>query len=353
MTARLRVNLAALAANYRTVAEQVDAAGAVVKADAYGLGAQPVAAALIDAGCRDFFVANSAEALALQSVLAAPALDGPNRPVRVFSFAGPAADDATALAAAGIVPIINSAEQLAHWSPHRHLPMAVHVDTGMMRLGFAPEALQPAMLEDFQPILLMTHFACADDPAAALNDAQLERFHAVAARFPQVPVSLGNSAASLAMPHSVQGLARPGIALYGGRALANGRPLQPVASFEAQVLQTRNALPGDSVGYGASWTASKPATIAIVGAGYADGIRRSLSNRGAAFYQGQRLPIVGRVSMDLTAVDITTANVRPGDWVEWFGIQQPLAEVADLLNTIDYEVLTSIGPRVRREYFSG
>lgn len=354
MTARLRVNLSALAANYRTIATAVDAAGAVVKADAYGLGALPVSTALLAAGCRDFFVASGAEALQLLAALQDSESAGQFPDLRVFCFAGPTAENASALAQARVVPVINHPEQLGFWRPHRELPIAVHVDTGMMRLGFTPAELQPAVLEGFRPTLLLTHFACADDPDAVLNGEQLERFRAVSARFPDVPVSLGNSAASMAMADSVQGLARPGIALYGGRALrAADSSMQPVASFEAQVIQLRSLAAGDSVGYGATWVAPRAAKIAIVGAGYADGVRRALSNRGEAFCREQSLPVVGRVSMDLTAVDVTDADVRLGDWVEWFGLQQPLAAVADQLDTIDYEVLTSIGPRVRREYFSG
>lgn len=346
MTARLRVDLSALAANYRTIAAGVESAGAVVKADAYGLGAEAIAQTLAAQGCRDFFVATSAEALVLRA-----ALHDASAPLRVFCFGGPQSQDAAALAAAEIIPVINDLRQLRTWWPHRQGPIAVHVDTGMARLGFAAEDLQPEWFDGYDLALLLSHFASADDPEASLNAEQLLRFDAIAAQFPGVPVSLGNSAASLAGDVPAQGLARPGIALYGGQALlAPGSALQPVATFEAQVLQMRQIPIGASVGYGATWTAARPTTVAVVGAGYADGIRRSLSNCGTGVINGHRVPLVGRVSMDLTAFDVTGAAVSAGDWLELFGGQLPLAEVSALLGTIDYEVLTSIGPRVYREY---
>lgn len=347
MTARLRIDLDALAANYAAIAAGVEAAGAVVKADAYGLGAAAVAPRLLQAGCRDFFVASCAEALSLRAVL------GMDQALRIFCFEGPLPDTAAQLAAASIVPVINDAAQLQLWSAHRQLPAAIHVDTGMTRLGFAPEALTSAILEGYAVGLLLTHFACADDPEAPANRAQSEQFARLCARFPDIPVSMGNSAASLAPAVPTRGLARPGIALYGGQPLLrHPLPLQTVVTFEAQVLQVREVAAGTHVGYGGSWTAPRPCTLAVLGVGYADGVRRQLAGRGCVIAAGQRAPMVGRISMDLTVVDVTGLGVQSGDWLELFGPQLPLAEVASWLDTIDYEVLTSIGPRVAREYLT-
>ena len=342
MSARLLVDLAALRANYRTLCAAAGEVAAVVKADAYGCGAGPIAQALAADGCRQFFVATSAEALALRRLL-------PDAVIYVFE--GPLVDSAQALAAARIVPVVNHEEQLKHWERYRQQPIAVAVDTGMARLGFAAHELRAVDFARFKLSLLLTHFACADEPSAPLNATQIERFEALREQFPQVPVSLGNSAASLNPQLPTVGLARPGIALYGGAPFAqDDAELQPVASLQAQVLQVRSVAKGESVGYGATWRAQRASRVAIVGLGYADGLRRALSNRGSAVLAGCRVPIVGRVSMDLTHLDVTDCPAQVGDWAEFFGAQIPIGEMSELLETIDYEVLTSVGARVRREY---
>lgn len=322
--ARLTVDLDALAANYRAFrARAPDGVAAVVKADAYGLGVQPVAARLAAEGCTRFFVATEAEGRALRETLAADC--------DIFVFSGE-------VSTGGLVPVANQPSQL------RPGPVALHVDTGMQRLGFAPEDVP----DHAEVVLLLTHLACADTPDDPMNALQLERFEAVAAQFPGVPVSIANSAGIL---DGVRGIGRPGIGLYGGNPYSDrDNPMRCVATLKGQVLQVRQVRAGESVGYGASRVVTRDTTLAVVGAGYADGVPRLLSNRGEVAFGGARLPILGRVSMDLTQVDATEVAIEPGDWVEFFGPTVGVDEVAEWSQTIAYEVLTGIGRRVERRY---
>lgn len=347
-SARLQVDLEALTRNFQRIAAGAQRTAAVVKADAYGCGASPVARRLLQAGCRDFFVANAIEGRALRSAL----LEASDQ-CRIFVFEGARPETASILADWSLTPVLSSRAQLDAWRPHARMPMAVQVDTGMQRLGFDARELTAALLQPFRPVLLLNHYASADNPNAVQNAEQGARFRELCERFPDLPVSMGNSAATLAPQVATSGLARAGIGLYGGRPFASAEDapaLDTVAQLQGQVLQLREATAGSVVGYGASWTASRPTRLAIVGLGYADGLSRALSNRGAAACDGHRLPIVGRVSMDLVHLDVTDTPVAVGDWVTFFGRDPSLAEVADLMDTIDYEVLTRIGARVRREY---
>ncbi|MDE0061921.1 MAG: alanine racemase [Gammaproteobacteria bacterium] len=342
MPARLRVNRDALAANYLRYRTAVaGACGAVVKADGYGLGAEETAAVFERLGCRHFFVATAAEGLALRKVLQNSV---------IYVLDGVVPETARPLAGAGLVPVVNHERQLAAWAPFRDRDVAVHVDTGMNRLGF-PVGVPASVFEGFQVSLLMTHLACADDPAHPLNEIQLRRFAEVAERFPGIATSIGNSAGSLLAERYHGDLARPGIGLYGGNPWLNEpNPARPVATLEAAVVQTREVAAGESVGYGATWSSRKARRLAVLGIGYADGLPRSLSNCGEAVVAGKRCPFVGRVSMDLTAIDVTGAQVEAGDWVELFGAELPVDEVARKAETIAYELLTGISPRVQRVY---
>ncbi|MEM1229159.1 MAG: alanine racemase [Pseudomonadota bacterium] len=353
ITARLRVDLDALARNFSCLRSAAERTAAVVKADAYGLGAGPVARRLSAAGCRDFFVATAAEGRALRSVLdsAAPA-------PRIFVFEGARLDTVDALLEASLTPVLNSYAQLELWRPHRAQPVAVQVDTGMSRLGFdghAPARLARE-LAPFRLVLLVGHYACADDPQAVANKQQAAQFQAVRAHLPEVPVSMGNSAATLSDQVETDGMARAGIALYGGRAfvgeVSDRSPLEPVAAFQARVLQLRDVAAGTRAGYGGAWIAQRDSRLAVIGAGYADGLPRALADGGRASWAEQRLPFAGRISMDLATLDVTGTDLAVDDWVTLFGVDPPLAEVADLLQTIDYEVLTGIGARVQRQYGS-
>ncbi len=342
MTARLRIDLQALAANYRAFREAASGAvGAVVKADAYGLGAAAVGPALAAAGCRHFFVARASEGVALRQALPEPA-------IHVLEGALPETVDA--LLGHQLTPVLNSPEQLALWTARTPNPAAVHVDTGMQRLGF-PFDVALETLDGINIGLLVTHLACADVPAHPLNALQAKRIERLRERFPGVRLSIGNSAGILNGASFACDLARPGIGLYGGNPWAEApNPMRPVATLEAQVVQVRNLAAGEAVGYGASWTAKRPTAVAVLGIGYADGLPRLLSNCGAVATNNRRFPMLGRVSMDLTAIDGTGAGLAVGDWMEVFGANLPVDEVAAKANTIAYEILTGISPRVERRY---
>lgn len=348
MTRRLRINLAALSANYRLF--QSSCAGgssaAVVKADAYGLGMTSVARTLWREGCSDFFVATCEEGVQLRDLLPK---------ARIFVFEGARVETAPVLADAGIVPVLNHPGQLEAW---KRLggggAAAVHLDTGMHRLGFLWDADVEAF-SDIDLVLLMTHLACADEPDHPLNAIQRQRFASAAARFharfPGLRCSVGNSAGVLSGVEGDGGLGRPGIGLYGGNPLADSAsPVRPVVTMEGQVLQLRRVLPGESIGYGASHLASREMAVAVVGLGYADGLPRLLSNRGEVFCDDRRCPIVGRVSMDLMTVDVSGVSVVPGDWVEFMGEHISVDEVAAWAQTIPYEILTGLGSRHQRIY---
>ena len=342
MTARLRIDLQALVANYRAFCgAAAGAVGAVVKADAYGLGAEAVGRTLGAAGCRHFFVARAAEGVALRQALAEPA-------IHVLEGALP--ETADALKEHRLSPVLNSPEQLALWMAMHPGPATIHVDTGMQRLGF-PFDLSPEALNGVEVGLLVTHLACADAPEHPLNVLQAERIGRLRERFPGVRLSIGNSAGILNGAGFACDLARPGIGLYGGNPWTTGsNPMQPVATLEAQVVQARTVGAGEAIGYGASWTADRPTAVAVLGIGYADGLPRLLSNQGAVAVNDRCCPILGRVSMDLTAIDATGTGLRVGDWVEVFGPNLAVDEVAEQANTIAYEILTGISPRVERLY---
>ena len=347
--ARLTVDLGALRTNYRHIAAATDRyakppPAAVVKADAYGLGAIAVVKALCAEGCRDYFVANVAEGVALRAAETA-------RGVCVYVLSGPLDEEgAEIMVVRNLTPVLNDERQLALWREHRALPAAVHVDTGMHRLGFSCADFDAARFAGFNIRLLLSHFANADQPDDAANACQVARFRAVAALFPSVPASLGNSGGALS--RTGVGMARAGIALYGGNPFSGRRnPLQVVATLEAQVVGLRTVPPGEAVGYGGAFTTERSTLLAVLGVGYADGLSRRLENGEVAF-QGTRLPVLGRVSMDLAQVDATAVadRVKIGDWMEIFGGTIVIDEFAARAGTISYEALTTIGARVERRY---
>lgn len=344
--ARLLVDLAALRANYRTLAATAPGAGAVVKADGYGLGARRVAEALHREGCADFFVATVAEGLELAGRLGE---------ARIYVFSGPMdADDAGRMAENGLTPVLNDSAQVAQWQRYRHLPAAVHVDTGMHRLGFDFENFDPTPFDGLLVTLVLSHLANADRRDDTLSDLQAARYAALTRLFPGARTSLGNSAGVLSGIGS--DVARPGIALYGANPFATGRsPMRPVATLEARVVGLRTVRPGEPVGYGGTFRTAHETRVAVLGVGYADGVPRAISNRGVVAYRGQRLPVVGRISMDLMHVDVTAARspVAVGDWLEVFGHTVRVDDLAAAAGTIPYEVLTGIGSRVVRDYTDG
>lgn len=359
--ARLTIDLSSIVSNWRAVAAEAPGAetAAVLKADGYGTGLERAAAALSRADCRTFFVATAGEGVRLRRGAAEAAiyiLDG--------LLPGAAAD----YAAADLRPVIGSLEEVREWESARREGIttrcAVHVDTGMNRLGMsAAEARSlagdSALLRSLAPSLIVSHLACADTPDHPLNAQQLAAFRTVRALFPGVPASLANSAGAFLGPDYRFDVVRPGIALYGAQFAADRPPLATVVTAEAMVLRVRDAAAGETVGYGATWTASAPARIAILAAGYADGYHRASSSsdgrEGArVFIRGAFAPIVGRVSMDLIAVDVThIPGVARGDWAELLGPNVPVDEVAACAGTIGYELLTGLGARYARRYVGG
>jgi len=348
----LTIDLGALVENWRRVAREVAPAraAAVVKADAYGLDAARVVPALLAAGCRDFFVANLVEALAIREIVPQDAL------LAVLNGLHPGGEGFAAQA--GITPVLNSLAQARRWQAHAR-PAILQVDTGMARHGLGiEEAAELAGDADFRadvPLLaVMSHLACADEPDRAENTAQLARFGDAAALFPGVSRCFANSG-GVALGDAYHGdLVRAGLCLYGAEpADGRGVPFRPVVGLQARVLQTRMVPAGTGVGYGLTWHAARQTRLALLSIGYADGFPRSLSGCGAAWAHGAMLPIVGRVSMDVTVVDVTALPewaLEEGDLVEIIGPHRTLEDVAQEAGTISYEILTQLGRRYERRY---
>jgi len=338
---RLILDGAALVGNWRWIARCSRApAGAAVKADGYGLGAVEVARRLGDAGCRDFFVATWAEAEALGALAQGAGLS---------VLHGVREEDMAAALDGSARPVLNSAAMVGRWkaaAPGR--PCDVMVDTGMNRLGLTVEEACSGMLDGLEIDILMSHLACADEVGHRLNEQQLGRFADVADRVRARRRSLANSAGACMGVDYGFDLVRPGLALYGGipRGEAVGH-VMPVARIEAQLLQLRELSAGDSVGYGATFTAERPMRIAILNIGYADGYLRAFAGHGQARFDGVPCPIVGRVSMDLIAVDIGTMAAAEGDWVE---VDYRLDQAARQTGLSQYELLTGLGSRYQRRW---
>ena len=345
----LRVDLDALAKNYSLLRSRAAPAecAAVVKADAYGLGIERVARRLLLEGCKRFFVATLAEGRELRAL--APDAD-------IYIFEGAVEGGIAELAELRLRPALNTLAQIERWDGQG--PAALHIDTGMNRLGLstaevAAVAGRRELLEGVD--LVMTHLACADEPDHPLNREQLERFDRARAQLPPLPTSIGNSAGTLLDAAYRGDVARPGIALYGGNPFSDREnPMACVATLTAPILQLRDIDRPETVGYGATYLATPPARIAVLGIGYADGYPRHLSNCGVAAIRGRRVPVVGRVSMDLICVDVGGLphdNVHVGEPVELFGPTVGIDEVATAAGTISYEVLTGLGRRPVRDYF--
>jgi alanine racemase len=346
----LRIDLDALARNFHRLRSEAAPAecAAVVKADAYGLGIGPVARRLLREGCTRFFVATLAEARELRA-LAAHA--------EIAVFEGAVEGAVEALVALRVRPVLSSLEQVRRWRGRGRA--LLHIDSGMNRLGLAAADVaelvrQRDALEGIELDFVMTHLACADEAAHPHNREQLAVFHALRRELPAAPVSIGNSAGTLLGAEYRGDLVRPGIALYGGNPFSDRpNPMEPVVTLGARVLQIREIAAPAPVGYGATYLASPPARLAVVGVGYADGYPRCLGNRGQAAVRGVRVPVVGRVSMDLLCVDVgalPAGTVREGDEVELIGPTVALDEVAETAGTISYEILTGLGRRLTRRY---
>jgi len=346
---RLHIDLDALVANWRMIQRPVEPAypAAVVKADAYGLGARQVATALQKAGCSRFYVAWPQEGASLRRDLGhAPT---------ILVFHGPTPDTLDLFQMYDLQPVLNHLDQIDLWlssnvSPR---PAALHVDTGMNRLGVSEAHWATAARLFPNPTRLVSHLACGDE-INPNNAAQLERFQRARALWPGVPASLSASGGLYLGKDYTFDEVRPGIALYGGGPVpAEGSAPHTVVTLTASVLQVRDVRQGETAGYGCTWTAKADSQLATIGLGYADGYLRSASNKAHVFVQGQKRPIAGRVSMDLIIVDVTGLSVSPGDEIELLGPNMPLSEVAGAMATIEYEILTRLGARLERRYSGG
>ncbi|HVZ07977.1 alanine racemase [Rhodopila sp.] len=344
----LEVDLGAIVANWRDLGalHPSGPVAGVVKADAYGLGARPVAAALYAAGCRHFFVAYLDEAIAIRDLL-------PDAMLAVLS--GPIPGTESDYAEHGLTPVLGSLMEIEAWAGRG--PAILHVDTGMSRLGLSAAELdvlerKPGLLAGLPIRFIMTHLVASEEPDEPVNLRQCQVFAAARARLPKAPASFANSSGILLGPDFGTDLARPGAALYGvNPAPGRPNPMRPVAALRIRVLEVRDIPSGASVGYNATWTASRPSRIATGALGYADGFHRALSGKAKACFDGTPVPLVGRISMDLSTFDVTDLPaVRPGSWLDIIGPHQTVDDLAALAGTNGYEILTSLGRRFRRVY---
>ena len=360
--ARLVVDLGAVAENYRTMRSTTEAEVAgVVKADGYGLGAAAIARTLYTAGCRTFFTAFSREAFELRRIL---------DDVEIFVLTPRVADEAHALHEHRLIPCLFDLDGIDRWigSASEHGAPArtgLHVETGIHRLGLGREAFETLLADHarrsrLEVTLLMSHLACADEPAAPANRRQLDRFRTIRDAFPDARASLANSAGTFLGSDYHFDLVRPGITLYGHDPhYAHTTPrVRPVATFEARLGQIATVARGESVGYGGVATCDVARRVGVVLAGYADGVPRGLYRPGQPFetvVAGHRAPLFGTVSMDMITIDLSDVPEDAGGvaveaWVEVFGPNAPIERIAEQVGTIPYEILTGIGPRVGRIY---
>jgi len=360
----LTVDLNAIVANWRDCDKRAGNAvcAAVIKADAYGLGIEAVAAALAKAGCKTFFVALLDEALRTCTVV-------PEAAIYVLNGFNPGT--ASAFQDIDARPVLGSLDEIDEWDRYAKkvkepLAAAIHIDTGMSRHGLTVEEAEEVANRQrnfsFKLTLVMSHLARADEVNHEMTAAQTVKFKKIAAKFPNVPHSLANSAGLIAHPDTHLDLVRPGIALYGGQILIDGlTPMKPVVRLDVHILQVRKAKKGDTVGYGGEYTLPRDSRLAILSAGYADGIPRGSGSTNTkagmeAIVAGRRCKIVGRVSMDLIAVDVTDipeGNVKRGDMVRLLGEGITVDDLASASGTVGYEILTRAGRRFRRVYEGG
>ncbi len=357
----LTVDLAALEANFRALRARSAPAqcAAVVKADAYGCGIGPVVRALSNAGCTTFFVAHLAEGRQVRA--AAPE-------AVVYALSGLPPGSAAGFADAHVRPVLGSLHEVAEWDAFCigngwRGGAALHFDTGMNRLGIsADEAAglaQRIKTPDHGIALVMSHFACAETPAQALNERQIQLFREIRGLFRGIPTSLANSAGIFLGSSAHCDMVRPGYALYGGNPTpGSANPMTPVIGLRARIVQVRTVPRGESVGYRATWTAHRAARIAIVSAGYADGFPLAASGPDATAgaemtIAGARCRVVGRISMDLLAVDVTALPdnaARRGEWATLIGGELDVDTLAAQCRTIGYEIMSNLGRRHTRVY---
>jgi alanine racemase len=357
----LTIDLAALEANWRALSRRATPAesAAVVKADGYGCGLEQVTHRLARGGCKTFFVADLAEAARARKT-------APDAAIYVLNGLMPGT--AAAFAEIGARPVIGSLVELAEWDAFVaasgwHGGAALHVDTGMNRLGISANeaaALAPRIRSENHGItLLMSHLACAEMPEHPLNDSQIRSFREIRMLYRGISSSLANSSGIFLGSAAYCDMVRPGAALYGVNPTpGRPNPMRPVVQLQARIVQVRSVSRGETVGYDATWTARHASRIAVVGIGYADGFMRSAGSSDEApgtdaIVAGKRCPLAGRISMDLMAIDITELPdnaARRGDLVTLIGDEISVNDLANVAGTIGYEVLTSLGHRYHRLY---
>jgi len=355
----LTIDLAALAANYKTMQKNAGAAetSAVVKADGYGLGMGELAQTLEAAGCRTFWVAQLQEGVQLRELC--PTAD-------IYVLNGVAQGTADVFAAHDLRPCLITLAQVEEWQSHCRAhgsrPACLFVDTGFNRLGFDEMGIndlmeRPALFDDWELCLIASHLACADDADHPMNRAQLERFRHALSVLPEAPASLANSGGIMLGAEFHFDVVRTGTMLYGCSATGDrADALQNVATLRAPLLQIRKISAGDSIGYGATFTASHEMTIGIASLGYGDGLARHFGNQTPSpvrfILDGQPVALLGRISMDSLAIDLTDFphEAKIGDMVEIFGPNNAIDDLATSGHTISYELLTSLGNRYNRIY---
>lgn len=351
----MRIDLSALRWNYRFLRRQAAGAtcAAVVKADAYGLGIEPVAKALLEEGCRSFFVATSGEGAELRTIIG----DGD-----IYVLNGYMVGQFVTFFEQKLIPVLGSIQQLETWfADHSGLtpqPYALQLDTGMSRLGLDPVEFRD-LLPDWRkgqlstPILILSHLACAEQNSHPMNGQQRQMFADLTNELPGIALSLANSSGIFLGADYHFDLVRPGVAIYGVNPLPEkANPMRPVVSVTAPVLQSKTLDRVAAIGYGATTSLPAGSAIATLAAGYADGYPRSAGNRAKALFLDKELPVVGNVSMDLLTVDITeiAEQIQSGDWVTLIGQGYSVDDLAEATATIGYEILIRIGARASREY---
>ena len=357
--AELQINLKAIADNYQIIKKRYKGrtCGAVVKADAYGLGAQTIVPVLKKQGCRLFFVAQANEAADLF-----PLLRGGGR---IAVLNGVLPGDEEFFIENDVIPVLNDLGQIERWSNlcrehERPAPAFIHLDTGMNRLGLAPREIgelvdrYSSLLYGFEKAGYMTHPVAADELENPVTAEQYELFMKWYRRLPPAPRGFCNSSAIFRNNDYHLELCRPGFALWGGNPTPETtNPMRPVVKLTAKVLQVRQIGAGEAVGYGGTWRVERASRIATVAVGYADGWLRSLSNSGKLRIKGHEIPYVGRVSMDAISIDITDLlgkPLQPGDMIPLIDDKMTVDDIASAAGTIGYEILTSLGHRYRRVY---
>ena len=355
----LEINIDSIIHNYQLINNKVGntECAAVLKADAYGMGASVVAKALDKVGCSTFFVATIDEGIELRACFSKN-----ENQIAVLSGLLEGSEDI--FYSNKLTPVLNDTEQIKKWAIYNKqkkisAPSIIHIDTGMNRLGLTINELydiikNPTELKELHVEWIMSHLACGDQPRDIMNEKQLSVFLNAKKEFPNVKASLANSAGVFLGQSYHLDMVRPGIALYGsGSGSIPSKPLKQVIKLYSRILQIRTLSTGASVGYGASYRVSEATRVATVGLGYADGYLRSLSNCSWVFFNGLRLPVIGRISMDYITIDITqiaSEKIKTGDFIEIIGDKFTLDDLATVANTVPHELLTRLGTRHHRIY---